>query len=85
MSILLTEYTLQEVSTHKTDESRWIIINGFVYDVTDFIKHHPGGKEPFEKFAGTDATVYFKKIKKHSTQNVTTFMTTLCVGKLKTN
>ena len=85
MSTPLTEYTLQEVSTHNTDKSRWIVVNGFVYDVTDFIKHHPGGKEPFEKFAGSDATVYFNKIKKHTGQGIVTFMSTLCVGKLKTN
>lgn len=85
MSTPLPEYTLQEVSTHNTEQSRWIVVDGLVYDVTDFINHHPGGKAPFEKYAGTDATSKFKSVKNHTNPGVTTVLSTLCIGKLKTN
>lgn len=80
----LTEYTLEELSTHNTDNSRWILVDGLIYDVTDFIAHHPGGRAPFEKYAGTDATAKFKTVKNHTNPQVATVLQTLCVGKLKT-
>ncbi len=33
----------QELEKHKTEASAWICINGKVYDVTEFLKSHPGG------------------------------------------
>lgn len=84
MSTSTTEYTLEELSKHNTDDSRWIVVDGNVYDVTDFINHHPGGRGPFEKYAGTDATAKFKSVKNHANPQVATFLQTLCIGKLKT-
>ena len=76
-------YTLEEVAKHNTAESRWIVIHGMVYDVTEFINKHPGGKKPFEKYSGTDATEKFQKIQNHfENPDVATFMKTLCIGKL---
>ena len=83
MTTLTTEYTLEEIAKHNTDESRWIVVDNLVYDVTEFINHHPGGKGPFQKYAGTDASAKFKTVKNHANPQVSTFMKTLCVGKLK--
>lgn len=35
-----------------TDQPPVIVIDGFVYDVTEFSKRHPGGSMPFKTFAG---------------------------------
>jgi L-lactate dehydrogenase (cytochrome) len=43
---------LNDVRNHTSLDSCWIIIEGEVYDVTDFIEHHPGGAAVILQFAG---------------------------------
>ncbi|RFU30473.1 hypothetical protein B7463_g5875, partial [Scytalidium lignicola] len=68
--------TRSEVQQHSTRKSCWIIINGTVYDVTEFLDSHPGGSMIILKHAGRDATEAFNPIhsadtlEKHLTQQV---------------
>ena len=40
----LPDYTLEQVSQHKTSGNRiWVTYRNAVYDVTDFVENHPGG------------------------------------------
>lgn len=80
---ILPEYTLFEISTHNSETDLWLIIDGFVYDVTKFIDHHPGGAKPLLKGGGKDVSKYFHGIKKHENTTMTDFMKTLCIGKVK--
>lgn len=50
--------TLSEVSEHASADDCWMVIEGNVYDVTDFIAQHPGGDEILAG-CGTDATALF--------------------------
>lgn len=52
-------YTWEELAQHGTEQSAWIAINGFVYDITQFIDRHPGGKEILLLCTGRDATDLF--------------------------
>lgn len=52
-------YTWQEVAEHNSEESAWISIDGLVYDVTEFIDKHPGGKEMILLSVGREATDLF--------------------------
>lgn len=38
-------------------EEKWVIIHNNVYNVTDFIRKHPGGSKILNGYAGLDATV----------------------------
>lgn len=57
-------YTVEEVAGHKTDKDCWVILEGNVYDVTDFLDDHPGGKKAIMLYAGKDATKEFAMLHK---------------------
>lgn len=40
--------------------SKWMVIHGKIYDVSNFASSHPGGKEIIESYIGTDATLPFQ-------------------------
>jgi cytochrome b involved in lipid metabolism len=52
----LTRYAWSEVKKHNTIEDCWIVLNGNVYDVTKFLRSHPGGVKVIGYYAGQDAT-----------------------------
>jgi cytochrome b involved in lipid metabolism len=37
-------YTRSEIQLHNTEASAWIVAGDNIYDVTDYVEHHPGGK-----------------------------------------
>lgn len=39
----LPEYSIEEVKKHTTESDLWTYYKGYVYNLTDFIKNHPGG------------------------------------------
>lgn len=49
----LPSYTWEEI---KNDKS-WVVVDGFVYDVTNFSKKHPGGPKIIKNHIGQDASV----------------------------
>ncbi|GAA6002414.1 cytochrome b5-like heme/steroid binding domain-containing protein [Rhodotorula paludigena] len=56
MSKAITE---KEVSDHASADSAWVIIDGNVYDVTEFLEDHPGGKKVLLKACGKDSSKQF--------------------------
>ena len=51
---------LQELSQHDCADDCWIAIHGHVYEITEFLKAHPGGEAKLMKYAGRDATRGFR-------------------------
>jgi Cytochrome b5-like Heme/Steroid binding domain len=50
----------QEVSTHNSASNCWIIISNKVYDVTSYLRSHPGGRGTITPYCGKDATTAFE-------------------------
>jgi cytochrome b involved in lipid metabolism len=53
---MLTE---ANVATHNAKTDCWLIINNKVYDVTNYLKSHPGGQAIVLPYCGKDATQAF--------------------------
>ena len=51
-------FAMNEVANHKSKDDCWTVISGNVYDLTEFIKRHPGGDEIL-RACGTDGTSLF--------------------------
>lgn len=52
-------FTLAEVGQHNQETDCWIVIDGGVFDVTKFLRIHPGGKRIIMTVAGKDASEMF--------------------------
>lgn len=58
------EYTTADVAKHNKESDCWVIVNGQVLDVTNFLADHPGGKKAILIYAGRDATEEFNMMHK---------------------
>lgn len=58
----MTTYTQEEISKHNKDNDCWIIIKNEVYNVTNFLDEHPGGKKAIMLYGGKDATEEYEMI-----------------------
>ncbi|KAF8303264.1 hypothetical protein DL93DRAFT_2067004 [Clavulina sp. PMI_390] len=56
------QISYDDLSAHNTPESAWILVNGKVYDVTEFLKKHPGGSVILLNHSGKDSTSAYSKI-----------------------
>ena len=50
---------ISEVKKHNTRQDAWTILRGYVYDITSFLDHHPGGVDILEQVFGEDCTDLF--------------------------
>lgn len=47
----------EEIQKHNKKDDSWLVIDGKVYNVTNFMKKHPGGARVISSYGGQDATV----------------------------
>lgn len=52
--------TQEELKKHNTTEDAWTVLQGRVYNITPYLKFHPGGVDELMKVAGKDGTKLFK-------------------------
>lgn len=53
--------TYEQLAKHNTKANCWMCVQGIVYDITEYVAKHPGGKIILEG-AGKDATNLFSKL-----------------------
>ncbi|KAI7753473.1 hypothetical protein M8C21_032264 [Ambrosia artemisiifolia] len=53
--------SLSEVKQHNTEDSMWTVLKGRVYNITPYMKFHPGGVDMLMKAVGKDCTALFNK------------------------
>ncbi|KAJ5241150.1 uncharacterized protein N7469_002741 [Penicillium citrinum] len=75
------EYTLQEIASHKVKNDLWVAIHGNVYNITDYVRDHPGGADVLCDVAGTDATEAYDEVG-HS-EDADEILATYLIGTLK--
>ncbi|GJQ84112.1 hypothetical protein Trydic_g12085 [Trypoxylus dichotomus] len=54
------EFSLEEIADHDNVRDCWIVVYDRIYDITGFIKEHPGGADVLLEHAGRDATIAFR-------------------------
>lgn len=54
-----TTYSREDVAEHAARDDLWVIIDGKVYDLTEYVDEHPGGADAIARNAGGDATTGF--------------------------
>jgi cytochrome b involved in lipid metabolism len=77
----VSEYTLADVAKHNKPDDCWVVVNGQVLDVTDFLPDHPGGKKAILIYAGRDATEEFNMM--HKPDVVQKYAPSAIIGTLK--
>jgi cytochrome b involved in lipid metabolism len=77
-----TAFTIEEVSQHASKSNCWMIINGNVYNVTEYIlsgQHKP----VIIDGCGIDATSLFDEVKKHTGTKAQNLLKKYYIGVLK--
>jgi len=54
--------TVAELKKHQQEEDCWLVIDGKVYDVSEFTEEHPGGEQLIMDMWGKDATEGFNSV-----------------------
>jgi Cytochrome b5-like Heme/Steroid binding domain len=52
-------FTMEKVSENKSAASCWTVINGHVYNLTQWINSHPGGQSAIRALCGVDGSAAF--------------------------
>lgn len=78
------EYNKKEVSYHNSlEKGVWITYKGSVYDITNFIQHHPGGSHTIMMGAGGDVEPFWNTYTVHHADEVQKLLSTYKIGVLK--
>lgn len=76
-------YTREEVGNHCTqDTGIWVTFEDGVYDITEFVRAHPGGAEKIMLAAGGQVDPFWLLYQQHYTENVQNILHSMRIGTL---
>jgi NAD(P)H-flavin reductase len=73
-------FTMEEVRAHNKLDDAWMVLRGFVYNVTAYLEYHPGGVEELLRGVGRDCTELFDDV--HAWVNIDGFLEKARLGQL---
>ena len=80
----LPNYTLEEISEHTSTETGiWVVFKDGVYDITKFIKNHPGGSEKISMAIGTSVEPFWNLYQVHLNDHVFELLEGMRIGNVK--
>ena len=79
-TVPLRKISMEEVRLHNKESDCWTVLNGKVFDITEYLQYHPGGVRKAMLGAGTDCTALFNKY--HAWVNIGAMIGKCCVGVL---
>lgn len=79
----LPTYSLKDVSQHNDpNKSVWIIFNAGVYDITSFVRIHPGGADNILLGAGNSIEPFWQIYSQHHNEQVYQLLESFRIGNL---
>ena len=66
----LKKYTDEDIKKHNLENDTWVSYQGNVYNITEFVDQHPGGKDKILKAAGGHLEPFWNIYQQHNTQPV---------------
>lgn len=75
-------FTEREVACHCTKESCWVLMGTRVYDVTGFLRMHPGGEALILRRSGNDVSRYLEGPPHRHSENARRWMEQYYIGEL---
>lgn len=78
---MVSLFTRDEVASHDSINDCWVILENHVYDVTKYLRFHPGGTRLILQLAGKDATEDFLAI--HHSNKARRILETYWVGQIR--
>lgn len=80
----LKSYTIEEIGKHDNENTGvWVYYKEGVYDITEFIKQHPGGKNKIIMAAGGSIESFWQIFANHNTNEIYKLLETMRIGNLK--
>lgn len=78
------KYSYHEISKHNSEKMGiWTTYKNKVYDITQFVESHPGGKDKIMLAAGSSLEPYWNYYKQHQKPEVLDILETMKIGEIK--
>lgn len=76
-------FTEREVARHRTKDSCWVLLGNRVYDVTAFLRMHPGGEALILRRSGDDVSQAMEGPPHRHSENARRWMEQYYIGELR--
>ena len=77
-------YSYKEIALHNNESTKiWTTYKNNVYDITDFVNMHPGGKDKIMLSAGQSLEPYWNHYKQHQKKEVFDLLEPMKIGTIK--